>query len=178
MNLSPVIKVDDNMCVNCHQCISVCPIKFCMDGSGDVIKINQEQCIGCGNCIDTCTHNARLRMDDIDLFLDDVKSTPMVAIVAPSAAATFAGDYLKLNSFLVELGIKAVFDVSFGAELTIKSYLEYIKADSPSTVISQPCPVIVNYLELYQPELLPYLAPADSPMVHTMKLIREYYPPI
>jgi hypothetical protein len=29
---------------------------------------------------------------------------------------------------------------------------------------------------LYRPELIPYLAPADSPMMHTMKMIKRYYP--
>jgi iron only hydrogenase large subunit-like protein len=43
-------------------------------------------------------------------------------------------------------------------------------------VIAQPCPAIVSYIEIYQPRLLPYLAPADSPMLHTIKMIREYYP--
>jgi ArsR family metal-binding transcriptional regulator len=34
----------------------------------------------------------------------------------------------------------------------------------------------VNYIELNRPELLPYLAPADSPMLHTIKMIRRFYP--
>ena len=55
-----------------------------------------------------------------------------------------------------------MFDVSFGAELTVKSYLEYIRARHPEMVISQPCPAIVTFVEIYMPELLPYLAPADS----------------
>jgi hypothetical protein len=29
---------------------------------------------------------------------------------------------------------------------------------------------------MYRPELIPYLAPVDSPMMHTMKMIRRYYP--
>ncbi len=43
-------------------------------------------------------------------------------------------------------------------------------------VIAQPCPAIVTYLQIYQPELLPHLAPADSPMLHTIKMVREFYP--
>ena len=29
---------------------------------------------------------------------------------------------------------------------------------------------------MYIPELLPYLAPVDSPMLHTMKMIKKHYP--
>ncbi len=173
---SPVIKVIEENCVSCHQCINVCPVKICMTVEDDVVRINHDLCIGCGNCIDACTHGAREQIDDFSGFLEDCGRVPMVAVVAPSAAASFGQRLLNLNGFLKEMGVEAVFDVSFGAELTVKSYLEYIRAERPQTVIAQPCPVIVRYIELYQPELIPYLAPADSPMVHTIKMIREFYP--
>jgi ferredoxin len=50
MGISRVISIDDDKCVNCHQCIAVCPVKFCNDGSGETVKINENLCIGCGNC--------------------------------------------------------------------------------------------------------------------------------
>jgi hypothetical protein len=43
-------------------------------------------------------------------------------------------------------------------------------------VIAQPCPAIVSFIDIYRPNLLSYLAPADSPILHTVKMIREYYP--
>lgn len=139
--------------------------------------MNPNLCIGCGACINACTHGARYGVDDFDQFLEDSKrNVPMVAIVAPAVAANFPGNYLQLNGWLKSLGIKAIFDVSFGAELTVKSYLEYIKRNDPATVIAQPCPAIVTYIQLYHPELLPHLAPADSPMLHTIKMIKRYYP--
>jgi RNA polymerase-binding transcription factor DksA len=66
--------------------------------------------------------------------------------------------------------------VAFGAELTVQSYLHHIKTNKPPFVIAQPCPAIVSYIEIYQTELLPYLAPADSPMLHIIKMIREEHP--
>jgi hypothetical protein len=104
------------------------------------------------------------------------KKEKMIAIVAPAAASNFPGNYLRLNGWLASIGVEHIFDVSFGAELTIKSYIEHIKANQPELVIAQPCPAIVSYIEIYKPELLPYLAPADSPMLHTLKMIKEYYP--
>jgi Na+-translocating ferredoxin:NAD+ oxidoreductase RNF subunit RnfB len=104
------------------------------------------------------------------------KGKEIIAIVAPAVAASFGGKYLEVNGFLRSLGIKAVFDVSFGAELTVKSYVNYIKKKNPPTVIAQPCPTLVSFIELYRPELIPYLAPADSPMIHTMKMIKRFYP--
>jgi methyl-accepting chemotaxis protein/Pyruvate/2-oxoacid:ferredoxin oxidoreductase delta subunit len=175
--LAPVIKIVEEKCINCYACITACPVKFCMDGSGKVLMINHDLCIGCGHCIVVCPHDARQPVDDMDNFIKDLKGgTKIVAIVAPAVVSVFAGNYLKLNGYLQSIGVKAVFDVSFGAELTVVSYLNHIKKNNPKTVIAQPCPAIVNYIEIYHPELIPYLAPADSPMLHTIKMIREYYP--
>lgn len=175
--LSEVIGVESDKCVNCYACISVCPVKFCNNGSGEYVTINADLCLGCGQCIDACTHNARHYIDDWDRFVADMnRHTPMVAIVAPAIAANFPNQYLKINTLLKKLGIQAVFDVSFGAELTVYSYLQHAKNESPQCIIAQPCPALVSYIEIYQPELIKHLAPADSPMLHTIKVIRNYYP--
>jgi iron only hydrogenase large subunit-like protein/polyhydroxyalkanoate synthesis regulator phasin len=175
--LTPVIKIDEEKCINCYACITGCPVKYCMDGSGEKLKINPDLCIGCGNCINVCSHKARSLIDDAPAFMADMKhGHKMVAVVAPAIASFFPEKFLNFNGWLRSIGIDAVFDVSFGAELTVISYLEYIKAKNPRTVIAQPCPAIVSFIEIYHPQLLPYLAPADSPMLHTIKMIREYYP--
>jgi len=176
ISLSHILDVDDEKCVNCHKCIAVCPIKYCNDGSGDTVRVINDMCLGCGACIIACTHEARTFRDDTQMFMDDLSNkVKMVAIVAPAIASNFPGQYLRINSFLKEIGIEAIFDVSFGAELTIKSYVDHIVNNKPRAVISQPCPAIVTYIQIYRPELIPYLAPTDSPMMHTMKMVRKYY---
>ncbi|WP_461249016.1 [Fe-Fe] hydrogenase large subunit C-terminal domain-containing protein, partial [Treponema sp. R6D11] len=116
-------------------------------------------------------------MDDTNRFFSDIKNgTKMIAVAAPAVASVFPDRFLNLNGWLKSLGVEAFFDVSFGAELTVVSYLDYIKAKNPRTVIAQPCPAIVSFIEIYHPELIPYLAPADSPMLHTIRLVNEYYP--
>jgi len=175
-HLRPVIGVDEDKCVNCHACIASCPVKLCNDGSGDVMRLDSDRCVGCGSCIDACSHGARYGIDDADAFFEDLGSRKFFAVVAPAAAASFPGSYLRLNGWLKALGVDAVFDVSFGAELTIRSYLDHVKRNAPKAVISQPCPALVSYIELYHPELLEYLAPADSPMLHTVRMAQEFYP--
>jgi iron only hydrogenase large subunit-like protein/archaellum component FlaC len=175
--LTPVVNVDDAKCVNCYACVAACPVKYCMDGTGDVPRINHDLCIGCGSCIISCKQGARSLLDDGDAFFQALgRKEKTVAIVAPAAASSFEGQYLNLNGYLKSLGVEAVFDVSFGAELTVLSYVNYMKEKNPSLVISQPCPAIVSYIEIFAPSLLPMLAPADSPMLHTIRMIKEYYP--
>jgi len=150
---------------------------MCNDGSGEYVKVNHELCLGCGACIEACVHDARRGIDDSEEFFASLKKGEnIVAIVAPAAAAHFKGRDLELNGWLKSIGVKAVFDVSFGAELTTKSYIEHIKRNNPKLVISQPCPAVVTWFELYHPEMLQYLSPADSPMAHTITMIKKFYP--
>ena len=175
--LRPVISIDDEKCVNCHACIAACPVKFCIDGSGEKVSLRHELCIGCGSCIAACSHGARRGVDDFGEFMDALaRKERLVAVVAPAVAARFPDRYLRVNGWLRSLGVEAFFDVAFGAELTVESYLRHIGEKAPQLVIAQPCPAIVSYVEIYQPELLPFLAPADSPMLHAIKLLRESRP--
>ncbi|MDP4274459.1 MAG: [Fe-Fe] hydrogenase large subunit C-terminal domain-containing protein [Bacteroidota bacterium] len=175
--LPKILSVDREKCVNCHKCIAVCPIKYCNVCIGNTVEVINEQCIGCGACIKACSHSARIYHDDFSEFLNDLDNgIRIVAIVAPSIASNFPDNYLKINSLLKQMGVDAVFDVSFGAELTVKSYLNHLSKNKPQCIISQPCSALVTYIQTYKPELLPYLAPADSPMMHTMKMIKKYYP--
>ena len=175
--LAAVIKLDHDKCVNCFKCIAACPVKYCNVVTSDSVDIDSDLCIGCGACIESCSHEARSGVDDFDAFMRDIGSKrPMVAIVAPAVAAEFPGMELRMNGWLRSLGIDAIFDVSFGAELTVKSYLDYASKGVKGPIVAQPCPAIVSYCEIYRPELLDYLAPADSPMLHTIKYIREFKP--
>ena len=118
--LAKVIDVDKDKCVNCHACITACPVKFCNDGSGEYVSINDDMCIGCGSCISACSHGARFGVDDFDAFMEGVRRREkMIAVIAPAVAANFPHKFLKLNGWLKSLGVEAFFDVSFGAEGTV-----------------------------------------------------------
>ena len=175
--LSPVIHIDQDKCVNCHACVVVCPVKFCNVASEEMIHVDHNTCIGCGACVAACSHSAREIVDDLAPFLDALETKKnIVAIVAPSIVANFPDTNRRILGWLRSRGVAGLFDVAFGAELTIRSYAEYFKMEKPEVLISQPCPVIVSFLEIHHPELLHWLAPVGSPMQHLMQMIREFYP--
>jgi len=177
MKLKQTFSVIEDNCIECHQCIAVCPVKYCNDASNNHVSVNSDLCIGCGSCVKACEQDARVYDDDFEQFYSDVQQgVKILAIVAPAIASNYPDQYLNFNGFLKDIGIDAIFDVSFGAELTVKSYVEHIKQNKPSSVIAQPCPAIVTYIQIYRPELIKYLAPADSPMLHTAKMVKEFYP--
>lgn len=181
--LSKVIDIAEERCTSCHRCIAVCPVKFCNDASGSSVKLNEDLCIGCGACIEACIaahggdeeKSARIPVDDSAEFEKNLQIEEMVALVAPSAQSNFP--LHKLITALKRLGMKAVYDVSLGAEITIAAYHEALtsgKAKAP--IIAQPCPAIVKYIELYQPQLIEYLAPAGSPVHNLAVYVREKHP--
>ncbi len=182
-NLIEVIGIKGENCINCHQCIAVCPVKVCSDGSGDVVKFNNHLCIGCGRCIEACikSHSgimeksARFLIDDASEFVSQLPEREMVALVAPSVQSNFP--LKKLITALKMLGIKAVYDVSLGAEITVASYHELIESGQVKLpLIAQPCPAIVKYIEIYQPGLLKYLAPSGSPVHDTAVYVKSMHP--
>lgn len=182
-DLIEVIGINEENCTNCHQCIAVCPVKICSDGSGDVVKFNNNLCIGCGRCIEACIKShggvieksARFAIDDSNEFEKDLHSKEIVALVAPSAHGNF--DLRKLITALKQLGVKQVYDVSLGAEITVAAYHEGIENGTLSSpVIATPCPAVVKFIELHHPNLMKYLAPIGSPVYNLGVYVRSLHP--
>ncbi|MGE5390394.1 MAG: [Fe-Fe] hydrogenase large subunit C-terminal domain-containing protein [Deltaproteobacteria bacterium] len=182
-DLIEVVGFKEENCINCHQCIAVCPVKVCSDGSGDVVKFNNHLCIGCGRCIEACINShggateksARFPLDDAEDFIKDLPHKNIVALVAPSAGGNFA--LPKLITALRRLGVAAVYDVSLGAEITVDCYHKLLESgEIKPPLIAQPCPAIVNYIELLYPYLISHLAPTGSP-VHDLALyVKSLHP--
>lgn len=178
-HLPTVVDVDSEKCVQCHVCIQVCPVKYCNDASDleKGITVNHDLCIGCGNCIRACTHDARIIVDDTEKFIEDLKKGEKIAaLVAPAVDVNFPGQLKNLLGWLKSIGVKMNFDVSFGAEITTYQYLKAIQAGAKTPVIAQPCPAVVSFVEIYKPELLPYLAPTGSPVMDISAWVHKKHP--
>ena len=167
MHLPEVVHVEKTKCQHCLACIQVCPVKLCNIVEPDGVLVQPDLCIGCGECIRVCTekgHHARYVIDDFAIFQEDLRlGVPIGVLVAPSAAVNYDPCLMEMTTALREMGVKNIFDVSFGAEITTYLYLKAIQSGVQQPIIAQPCPAIVSYIEIYNPELIPYLAPTHSP---------------
>jgi hypothetical protein len=94
-------------------------------------------------------------------------------IAAPAIRANFP-NFKRLFGYFKSLGAKIIYDVSFGADITTWAYLKAIKDKQLDTIIAQPCPSIVHYIQKYQPELINKLAPIQSPMMCTAIYMKKY----
>lgn len=167
-------------CIGCNRCISVCPVLTAnhavttADGKAR-IEVKREQCINCGSCFDACEHGARAYEDDTERFFADLaKGEKISLLLAPAFMANYPDEYEKVLGGLKQLGANRIISVSFGADITTWAYINYITQNNFTGGISQPCPAVVNYIEMYLPQLLPKLMPVHSPMMCAAVYVKKY----
>jgi len=177
--MESLVITHEEKCTGCNNCIRVCPVfganraVQCPNGEYKVATM-PENCIHCGHCIERCAQHARDYVDDTEEFFKDLANGKRISLlVAPAIRTNFIDTYENLFGFFKSKGVNQIYDVSYGADITTWAYLRYL--DSGKTgVISQPCPVIVNYIETRQPALIPSLAPVHSPMVCMAIYAKKY----
>ena len=166
-------------CIGCNRCVRIC----CSFGATishnrpdhSSIRINPERCINCGACIDVCGHSAREYHDDTETFFADLKKGEHISLlIAPSFEAKYPDEYRKVLGALKALGVKRMLPVSLGADICTWAHIRTLDQDKIGNIISQQCPAIVKYVEIYQPKLLQNLSPIHSPAACSAIYIKKY----
>lgn len=172
-----IITTNVRACRGCNKCVAKCPVNaniaYELEGENKV-KIDQFKCIHCSECISVCDHSARNFSDDTERFFSDLKNGMAISIIVAPAIRFNFPNYKRLHGYLRSLGVKLVYDVSFGADITTWAYLQAIEKYKLDSVIAQPCPAIVNFIQKYRPELINRLVPVHSPMMCTAIYLSKY----
>lgn len=173
----PVIITNPARCRDCYRCVRHCDVKAIRVHDGQA-QVMPELCILCGTCIRTCPQKAK----DVHSDTPDVKQAirdgrKVIASVAPSAPAYFGfRDFSEMDAALKQLGFYAVEETAIGAEIVGLAHRDYVEQNPDSgPVIASSCPVIVNLIEKYYPDLIPHLAPIVSPMIAHGRLLAQKY---
>jgi len=145
------------------------------DESGNIkVRIDHDKCIACGRCVTACKHDARYFADDTARFFDDLAAGVPISLIAAPSIRTNIPEYKKLFTTLKRLGVNKIYDVSLGADICIWAHIKHIEKTGAAPIITQPCPAVVTYCELYRHELLKSLSPVHSPMACTSIFMKEY----
>jgi len=174
-----LIGVNEERCIGCNACIRVCPspeansVKVLEDGKV-VTSINSEKCIACGECVKVCKAKARDYDDDIDKFFKDLKERKIIVIAHPSIKTAFPGTWQAVLKWIKQNGADSVFDGSYGADICTWGYVRAIEQGTAKNVVSQHCPAVARYMEIYHPEDTRSLSPVHSPVSCEAVYIRDF----
>ena len=174
-----IINTKNTLCTGCNRCVRECPMETAnityQDEAGNIkVKIDHDRCLACGRCISACKHDARHFADDTERFFADLSAGVPITVMAAPSIRTNIPNYKKLFTYLKGLGVKKIYDVSLGADICIWAHIRYIEKNGVVPMITQPCPAIVTYCELYHHDLLKRLSPIHSPMACAAIYMQKY----
>ena len=205
-NRSKSIMIDRSKCVLCGRCVAACSSKTGtnslkianVDGKRIVTTgcdewLDNTNCLLCGQCVAACPVAALQEVPHIDRVKAALADPEKHVIVAMAPAVrTSMGELFKMGygvdvtgkiyTALRQLGFDKIFDINFGADMTIMEeateLLERIKNNGPFPMFTSCCPGWVRQAENYYPQLLGNLSSAKSPQQIFGSATKTYYPEI
>jgi len=199
------VELDGTQCIDCRNCLDACSKMQKIDYLEIQEKnIRQEvvptrkrdhHCIMCGQCAVHCPVSAaqeQIEYKQVEEYIKDEKKI-VVAQFAPSIRVSIGEDFGlpygevvtgQIVTGLRKLGFDYVFDVNFGADMTTiveaTELLERVKKldkknAKPLPMFTSCCPGWVNYVEMYEPTLIPNLTTSRSPHMHSGGAIKTYW---
>ena len=199
---APHLVRDNNKCILCRRCIAVCNQQFVgILGANDrgidtnvgqafKLNLNDTPCISCGQCTVVCPTGALTEKDDTEQVwaaLAD-SSKHVVMMTAPAVRAALGEEFGmpigtgvegKMVASLRRLGADKVFDIDFGADVTIveeaTELLNRVKNGGVLPMITSCSPGWVRFCEQYYPNEIDHLSSCKSPMQMTGAIIKTWY---
>lgn len=200
--VAPSIIRDTSKCILCGRCVETCRelqgigvLSFQKRGFKTYVGPTENRsfanspCIQCGQCVLVCPTGALMEKSEIGRVDKAMKEGKYVIVqTAPAVRAAIGeefGDKIgtpgtgKMVAALHRLGFYRVFDVNFGADLTImeeaNELLIRMKNNGVLPQITSCSPGWVNYMEYFYPELIPNMSTCKSPHQMQGAITKTYY---
>ena len=200
--VAPGIVRNTGKCILCGRCIETCKelqgigiLGFekrgfkTFVGPAENRSFANSPCMQCGQCVLVCPTGALMEHDEIHL-VDEAKRQGkfVVCQVAPAVRSAIAEEFdekigtngtKKMIAALHRLGFNRVFDVNFGADLTIMEegyeLLHRIKNGGVLPQITSCSPGWINYMEYFYPEVIPNMSTCKSPHQMQGAITKTYF---
>ncbi|MBR1416733.1 MAG: [Bacilli bacterium] len=178
-------------CITCGYCRKACVVD---ETQQEMLKTNPNKeivCINCGQCTNICPTESLSEVfayKKVKSILNNKNGNTIVFNIAPAVRVALAEEFNAKNSINVEskivtalkkIGADYVFDITFGADLTImEEAMELVNRIKNNGVLPQftsCCPAWVKYLEIYHPDFISNLSTAKSPIAMQGTMIKTYF---
>lgn len=152
-------------------------------------KLADTPCVNCGQCVQVCPTGALTIRDDTEkVYANMDAGKKMVVQIAPSVRINLAEamgedpgtvSTGRIINALKKIGFDDVFDSDFSADLTIMEegteLLNRIKNGGTLPMITSCCPAWIKYAETYAHKELDHLSTCKSPQQMFGALIKTYF---
>ena len=200
--LAPGLVRDTSKCILCGRCVARCQnahglgiLGFENRGFNTIVSPAENRsfadspCIQCGQCVNVCPTGALMEHSEIELVDEAFKSGKHVIVQAAPAVRAALGEEFgypvgtpvtgKMIAALRRLGFEKVYDVNFGADLTIMEegteLLGRLQNGGTLPMITSCSPGWVNYAEYNYADLLPHLSSCKSPHEMQGAILKSYW---
>lgn len=169
-----IIDFKATKCKHCYKCVRNCEVKAIMI-KDERAEIMPDKCILCGKCMQVCPQSAKTLVSDLNTVKGYIANhIPTVVSIAPSYMGLLKYKTIgQINAALRKLGFADVRETSEGAAMVTAEYARLLEEGEMETIITTCCPSVNDLIEIYYPQLIPYMAPIVSPMIAHGKMLKE-----
>lgn len=163
-------------CKHCYKCVRYCDVKAIMI-KDQRAEIMPDKCVLCGRCLQICPQSAKKLVSDLDIVKGYIRDgIPVVVSIAPSYMGLLKYKTIgQVNSALLKLGFYKVRETAEGAALVTQEYARIMGERKMDNIITTCCPSVNDLIEIYYPQLIPYMAPVVSPMIAHAKILKREF---
>lgn len=169
-----IIDFKATKCKHCYKCVRNCEVKAIMI-KDERAEIMPDKCILCGKCMQVCPQSAKTLVSDLNTVKGYIANhIPTVVSIAPSYMGLLKYKTIgQIHAALRKLGFADVRETSEGAAMVTAEYARLLEEGEMETIITTCCPSVNDLIEIYYPQLVPYMAPVVSPMIAHGKMLKE-----
>lgn len=169
-----IIDFKATKCKHCYKCVRNCEVKAVMI-KDERAEIMPDKCILCGKCLQVCPQSAKTIISDLELVKGYIEAGIQTVItLAPSYMGLLKYKTIgQVNGALRKLGFSDVRETAEGAAVVTAEYSRLLLEGKMENIITTCCPSVNDLIEIYYPQLIPYMAPVVSPMIAHGKMLKE-----
>jgi NADP-reducing hydrogenase subunit HndD len=153
-------------------------------------NLNTSSCVNCGQCIMVCPTGALSEKSHMPEFLSMLNNPKKTVVIqyAPSISVSLAEEFNMepgkdingiMNAALRKMGVRFVFDTTFAADLTImeeaSELIHRVTNGETLPMFTSCCPGWVKFVEEFYPELIPNLSSCKSPQQMMGAVIKSHW---